>query len=58
MGGRTGREFSFCGGDQKMTMIVTLLYGAGLLLAVSAINNCSIVKTFQNIINNQPINGC
>lgn len=39
-----------------MTIIVTILLGAGILLLVSAINNCPIVQTFQNILNKKPIN--
>jgi hypothetical protein len=33
-----------------MTMIIVVLLGAGALLILSAIENISIVQTFQNIM--------
>jgi hypothetical protein len=38
-----------------MTMIITVLLGAGILLLISAIENISIVCTFQNIMAGKPL---
>lgn len=38
-----------------MTMIITVLIGTGTLLLISAIENVSIVCTFQNIMGGKPL---
>lgn len=40
----------------NMTIVPVILIGAGILFIASALDNSSIVQTFQKIISQQPIN--
>lgn len=39
-----------------MTLITTVLLGAGVLFIASALDNTPLVQTFQKILSNSPIN--
>jgi hypothetical protein len=41
--------------DTNLTIVVVILFGAGILFVTSAIENCPIVDTFKHVIHGDKI---